>query len=211
MSDLTLNGRLTADKYDHWYKFSTRWIPPMEDMHADYLERTIQTQFRILSKSDFVLDNFFKLHPDFQGFVEEFAGDEYTSEDIESFIRLALLVQDSLPDLDSIEDSPHTVLYYLMDKISHEAAVSVYDALYDSVHDDCVMLFKDSPNIAKPVIVLLAVTYGAPLVMSVIERWSKEDSPGTASELIAIVENWETVKSYPLLWAVNLVRTDAHS
>lgn len=208
MSDLTLSGRLTADKYAHWYKYSTEWTSTMQGIYAEHREQGIQRQFELLSESDFILDNFFKLESDFQIFVEEFAGDEYAPADIEAFARLALLVQESIPDLDSNEDS-QTIIVSLMYKISCEATVSDYDSFFDTVYDDCFMMFENSPNLAKPVLVMLAGLHGACRVLSVLERWSQEDKPGTVGELIAVTRNWESVKEYPISWAVNLVRADS--
>lgn len=208
MSDLTLSGRLTADKYAHWYKYSTEWTSVMQGIYAEHREQGIQRQFELLSESDFILDNFFKLESDFQIFVEEFAGDEYAPADIEAFARLALLVQESIPDLDSNEDS-QTIIVSLMYKISCEATAPDYDSFFDTVYDDCFMMFENSPNLAKPVLVMLAGLHGASRVLSVLERWSQEDKPGTVGELIAVTRNWESVKGYPISWAVNLVRADS--
>lgn len=210
-------GRLSEDSYVLWLRnasFSSAnsdlfGLPGVEGFWGGRAKR----EFKDLRKSEFVLDNFFKLPNLLRQCVEVYAGDESSVLHIEAFVSLALM----LPSLDDPVFSDGTatawdVTYYFRQQVRLAKQDSSNND-FESALSEYLMHYNRDENLQllESVVPMLALVYGIPLVTDVLQRWTRGSCPGTPVDFIGIVRNWDAAWSqYPIEWIANVAHVEAY-
>lgn len=205
-------GRLSEMDYYLWFRNAASYYNDPNFVTSPSREFTLRVrmgeEFQLIRDSEFIMENFFKLPNILRQFVEQFAAVEAPVSQIEKFVRLALL----LPAFDEsvfVQDKPiyplKEVASHLLDQVRLASTDSVAYAFESSIEE--YVAGSIDGVIQRHVLLMLALVYGTPLVLDVLQRWTLAAFPGSHDDFVAIVENWDPAWSqYPMDWIANLAR-----
>lgn len=211
-------GRLSEIDYCLWFRNAAAYYNDPDFVPTpshEFAQRTrMGEEFELISESEFILENFFKLPNILRQCVEQFASVEVPIQQIEKFVRLAFL----LPAFDESVFAPNKHIYplsevraHLLDQVRLASSDSVADDFECSIEE--YISFSDPGSsdglMQQPVLLMLALVYGAPFVLEVLQNWTRAIFPASHDTFVAIVENWDPAWSqYPMEWVANLVESD---
>lgn len=208
-------GRLSKIDYCLWFRNAAAYYNDpnfVPTARHEFTQRIrMGEEFELISESEFILENFFKLPNILRQCVEQFAAVEVPIMQIEKFVRLAFL----LPAFDESVIAPNKHIYPLSEVRSHlldqirlassdsvaydfECSIEEYISFSDPGSSDGLM--------QQPVLLMLALVYGVPFVLEVLQKWTLAAFPASHDTFVAVVENWDPAWSqYPMEWVANLV------
>lgn len=210
LSDPAFAGRLTASEYRRWFRHACAVGQAASSFGFLAIhEYRIERDFALYRKSEFMLENFFNLDEAFRLALKVFASDDFSLAAIETFARLALEVQ-SL-ELGLAFDSKTSVVeigFGLYAVLSRELGKSGIKEFHILLHDYIVADDRDERRpFVENLVMMLAIVKGPSIVIEVLERWLKGSCPAEPEDFVAVVQDWENLKIYPIEWAANVVRS----
>lgn len=204
-------GRLTEDEYGRWFKQDSS----DDDSIANHMSpavfgvfqtASIEREFEVLSKSSFILDNFFNLSNVMRQSVQKLAREGSSPLMLETLTRLSL----RLPALDSSKvdgSSWWNIIFHYRD-IAMEQSSESFREIANPVFTRVLIPYmnREDVDVTRVVVSMLAVLYDVELVVDLLQRWTAGARPGSPVDFVSVVENWESeFNELPLHWVVNLV------
>lgn len=179
-------------------------------------EDTIQEALSFYGQSELVLDNFKSLSNTLRGATDVFRGAGSDLRDIETWMRIALKLQVERPALvaratsgtafneelkravfEKLSRSEADRFFSLMLKVQRQYTVSYTE---NREYRGCSLMLA---HVALPYVLM----EDPKIVLSVFSLWSEARSPlGSISDLIALMDEWDTVKDFPFDWALYYAR-----
>lgn len=209
-------GRLSEMDYYLWFRNAASYFNDPDFVPTPSNEFTLRErmgkEFELIRDSEFIMENFFKLPNILRQCVEQFAAYRTPVLQIEKFVRLALL----LPTFDESAFVQNKHIYpmsevdnHLLDQIRLASSDSFAHAFECSIEEYISFTSPDSNDglIQQPVLLMLALVHGAPLVLDLLQQWMLAALPGSHDDFVSMVENWDdSFSDFPLDWVVNIVR-----
>lgn len=202
-SNITFSGRATRDNYRAWYADHCREYMVRSKDTDELRQFRGDLNFAAMERSEFLLNNFYRLDAYKQTIVHSFVEYGYPIPHVEALLRLLLRVEENYAVVNHADLPVWSDRCTVMDRLN-PASASFEDFVddYDGIYQVDVLVLN------RYIISLLAVLFGDSVVIEVLKRWPHSTAPGEILHLISIVEHWENFKQYPLDWAVSIVSVD---
>lgn len=215
--EVVFSGVVTRDKWINWFKLHSNLSLPDRDGKgtriADSLLEVIEYRairiFDVLSESEFLLENFFKLPKAVQLAVCDFARDNDPIRHVELFAMLSLQLQSKDSSFDFRDVKAWRIDDYLRRKMG----------VISSDFDDLLFEYQgfyehDTLSLNHGVVLMLAIIHGEALVEKILKRWTRGACPGSACDFVMVVEcaasgDWEMFDQYPIEWVVSVLQGES--
>lgn len=203
-------GRLTLEKWTVWAKDAV-WSS------ESYSEVPPAQSFEVIAESEFVLDTFFSFPATVQNSICTYL--QYGEDQFRDFtstleLRYRIKAMDQ-----SIFTFPAQVGFHnwatsplrdsseiVKDCLSRRG--EIYRAEFEGFRDhQSLQADHYSANLTYMTdfaVHALGLIYGCKIVREVISEWIKMPGYHNLVELVAVVDNWQTLKDYSIDWAVHL-------
>lgn len=147
------------------------------------------------------MQNLLKLDEDAKLTMQGLIAHRYPLSHIEEFLRLLFEVNEKR-SLFRPEDVPvWSESCTVMDRLNAASAdFENFVAEYENIY------MLDVLTMNRSVVMMLSLLYSEPVVIEVLQRWSVSGAPGEICDFVAVVENWQHFREYPLDWTISMLR-----
>lgn len=218
LEKVALESRLTREEYSLWFmdNFERSHNPELNafsisspDVLRPYHVKRIDPEFEHLRKSEFLLENFSRLHYSVQSMIELFLWEERELDLIETFARLSLAAIEVECGFDFNNVTGCGVMdVHLMKHV--QSNFPTQDMIeFNSLLRDFILLYsrEQNPSLLEMVVLLLVLVYDLSFVVSTLKKWTEAGSPGSGNDFARVVENWEKdFDMLPIDWVTNIIR-----
>lgn len=201
-------GRLTLEKWIVWTQDGGLSLAEI------YTESDFKRLFEVIAESDFILDNFFAFPVILQNRLMNYLEDnenffkDYTAAlDLlyrVSTMELSPLLLSSESDIyrSSLRESSEIMKKHLSDRNER------YRAEFEGFRDHQALASDHYSagliHVIQFTTHALGVVHGCATVREVIGSWIELKDYHNLIEFVALVDNWDKVKEYPIDWAIQL-------
>lgn len=205
-----MHGPLTEDK---WIRFNEKLWSERENsgkvfdqIKASLLIRST-TDYRTIATSDRIIADFLSWPESVQVTVSDFISYDVTVSTIEAYVDLLFKLQEhSLQNnmnLNFLEVSAKDISMFLA--LSNQGQMS--RRFPAALNGFCEFIGRD-PLIYRNAYYMLAFVYGDERVIEVSTKWAENTASKNLGDFIHLVDQWDTLKRYPVEWAINLLKTE---
>lgn len=209
-NDTRQQGRLTLDKWIVWAKEGGLSLAEL------YTPADFDRTFNLVSQSEFLRKNFFQLPQLTQNRIGNYidADEEFFPDYAASLDMLSRMSQTHNRPLNYIDgpshnwfsaptiDSTKEARKYITDRVQFAIATFVQHQ-----SDLCPYFSIRIFHLTDLVTNCLAVLHGTKHMSEVMEHWKTLTEYRSLLDFVALADNWENVKEYPIGWALELSTT----
>lgn len=201
-SEIVFSGPVTRDKFRAWYTLrSGATIPEGASAQKDFF-KFADWQFQQLAESPIILRDFFSLTEYLRGIVVKYVNVDNPIQQVAAFVTVAKQLQKEHPRFDFVGILSIKVKSYLMNM-----KTSPIEDFHSQLLEWYDVYRKDSSvDLSSGIPLMLSILYGDDVVSEAMQRWLASDAPGEVLDFVEIVRSWETLKQYPIEWAVSVVQ-----